>query len=202
MKQGFFLGFVVLLACFAFYMLGKKNGSNNTKLSLLQNISLVKEIAELGALSVSGSTEVKSTNKDESNGFWSRVKNYMNENTLQVTIPFDAKYGVDMSNQQLEINTKDSTVIIYLPASKLLSLQLRLDKISSINKTGVFSNTSIDEFIATQKYLYEKVSSNLEEKEEYKRSAENHIQSILQKYYEPLGFKVKCVFGEKKNKLQ
>ncbi len=195
MKNNVVIIFLLTIVVGAFYFLGKKNGSNNTKVSMIENVALIKEIAELGALSVSGSTTLKSTNKEIETGAWSRLRNYFGENTLNITIPFDAKYGVDMTNQKVEIDTKDSVVTIYLPESKLLSLQLRLDRVDAIYKTGFFSKLTIDDFITAQKHLYENVSAKMEDNKNYRRLAEEHISFILEKYYAPLGLKVICKFG-------
>ena len=196
MRSSAVIIFSILLVALAFYFLGKKNGSNNTNVAVVQNVSLIKEIAELGALSVNGSTNLKSTNMETTNSFLSRFKNYFGENTLNINIPFTAKYGVDMDDKQVVIDTKDSTVYVYLPKSKLLSLQLKLDEVEAISKTGIFRSLSVEEYIESQKQLYKSVSRNLETNEAYKRLAEKHIQFIIQKYYEPLGFKVECVFSD------
>ncbi len=196
MKNTFLIIFLILLSAAAFYFLGKKNGSNNTNVAVVQNVALIKEIAELGALSVEGSTNLKSTNLESSGAFINRLRNYFAENTLNINIPFTAKYGVDMSNKEVAINTNDSIVTIYLPASKLLSLQLKLDEVNAINKTGLFRSTSIEEYIDAQKQLYKSVTKNLETNVSYKKLAEDHIKFILEKYYSPLGFKVNCVFSD------
>ncbi len=196
MKNSAVMIFLVLLVSFAFYFLGKKNGSNNTQVAVVQNVSLIKEIAELGALSVNGSTNLKSTNLEPSSSFLSRFKNYFAENTLNINIPFTAKFGVDMGDKKVQIDTKDSIVTIYLPSSKMLSLQLKLDEVVAISKTGIFRSLSVEEYIESQKLLYKSVSKNLESNAEYKKLAETHIQFILQKYYEPLGYKVNCVFSD------
>lgn len=168
----------------------------------MQNVALIKEIAELGALEVSGFTKLKSSNLEPESGVISRLKNYFGENTLNISIPFEAKYGVDMSDQKLIINTKDSTAIIYLPDCKLLSLQLRLDKAEAMSKTGVFRNATIEEYLAAQKNLYVNVNTTLQNNESYKKMARNHISFILQKYYAPLGYKVDCRFEGVKEKAQ
>ncbi len=202
MKNSFLLLFLILLCIIAFYFLGKKNGSNNIKTDIVQNVALIKEIAELGALEVSGFTKLKSSNLEPESGVISRLKNYFGENTLNISIPFEAKYGVDMSDQKLIINTKDSTAIIYLPDCKLLSLQLRLDKAEAMSKTGVFRNATIEEYLAAQKNLYVNVNTTLQNNESYKKMARNHISFILQKYYAPLGYKVDCRFEGVKEKAQ
>ena len=190
------LGFVSI----AFYYLGKKAG-RQTQTDMVQNVNLIKEIAELGALEVAGTTTIKVSNKMESSGVINRVKNYFSESTLQLTIPFEAKFGVDMSNQSVTIIDKDSLVIIDLPAVKMLSMQLRLDKMNGISKTGVFNAASFDDFLGAQKRLYADAEKSLVANENYTKLAENHLQFILEKYYAPMGYKVKCVFAGKQAKV-
>ena len=194
--------FLALLVAFAFYFLGKKNGSNQTKVDIVNNVAVIKEIAELGALSVSGNTNLKLTNKGDNDGLWAKFKNYFGENTLQLSIPYEAKYGVDMGNQKTKIDTKAGTVIIYLPKTKLLSLQLKLDKVEAISKTGVLYTVTIDEYIKAQKQLYQEALKVLEKNPNYQKLAEDHIKFILEKYYSPLDLKVQCVFGEAPSILQ
>ena len=195
MRNNIVVIFLVLLVAFAFYFLGKKNGSNNTKTDVVQNVDLIKEIAELGALSVSGTTNLKMTNKGDNSGVWNKMKNYFAESTLNISIPYEAKYGVDMTNQKVKIDTKAKTVTIYLPECKLLSLQLRLDKVDAISKTGLLTTATIDEYIKAQKQLYEEANKILINNPANVKLAQEHIKFILEKYYAPLGLKVECVFG-------
>lgn len=194
MKNGIVIVLVLLVAG-AFYFLGKKNGEAQTKTDIIQNVALIKEIAQLASLEVNGETKIMVSNKGDGKGIWNKVKNYFAENTLQVVLPYEAKFGVDMKNQQVNINTKDSTVTIVLPAAKLLSLQLRLDKLQSMNKTGLFSSVNMEEFVDAQKQLYASASATLEGNQPYLRLAEDNIRNTLSKYYQPLGYKVVCVFG-------
>ena len=202
MRNNTVIIFLVLLVAAAFYFLGKKNGSNQTKVDVINNVEVIKEIAELGALNVAGNTNLKMTNRGDNNGLWDKFKNYFAENTLQLSIPYEAKYGVDMSNQQTKIDTKAGTVIIYLPKIKLLSLQLKLDKVDAISKTGVLYTATIDEYLKAQKQLYEEALKVLNNNANYQKLAEDHIRFILDKYYAPLGLKVQCVFGEAASSLK
>ena len=194
MKNGIVI-ILVLLVAGAFYFLGKKNGAGETKTDIVQNVALIKEIAQLASLEVNGETKITVSNKGDGKGIWNKVKNYFAENTLQVVLPYEAKFGVDMKNQQLTINSKDSTVTINLPAAKLLSLQLRLDRLQSMNKTGLFSAVTMEEFVDAQKQLYASASATLEGNQPYLRLAEDNIRNTLSKYYQPMGYKVVCVFG-------
>jgi hypothetical protein len=197
MKSNFITVFLILLVAAGFYFLGKKNGEGQTKTDIVQNVALVKEIAQLAALEVSGSTHIKISNKDVEAGAWNKFKNYFIENTLQVSLPYDAKYGVDMSNQKMTIDTKAGIATIYLPACKLMSLQLRLDRLESMSQTGIFNAATIDDFVKAEKQLYASVSGTLENNTAYIKLAQDNISNTLNKYYAPLGYKVNCVFGDK-----
>lgn len=187
---------MVLLVAAAFYFLGRKNGSNTTKVDVVQNVEIIKEIAELSALEVSGTTNLKMTNRGDNESMWNKFKNYFAESTIQLSIPYEAKYGVDMSNQKVTIDTKAGTALVYLPEVKLLSLQLKLDRVDAITKTGILNTITVDEYIKAQKQLYEEANRALELNPNNIELAKNHLQFILEKYYAPLGLKVECVFGK------
>ncbi|MEY2916437.1 MAG: hypothetical protein RIS73_151 [Bacteroidota bacterium] len=188
--------FIVLIAAFgtATYFLGKKNGSNQLVSTVVQNISIVQQIAELSALSVNGTTTAKLTNNSGNNDVWDKFKNYLVENTLLVTLPYEAKFGVELQNKKIKVDTKDKTVIVYLPQCKLLSLQLRLDKLETMNQTGLFTSTTVADLSAAQKQLYQQALNSLSNNQEYKKQAELQISNILKNYYEPLGYNLQCVF--------
>ncbi len=193
MKNSIAIVMLILIAL-AFYFLGKKNGESNTKISLVENVEMIKQIAELGALNVTGNVRLKISNKEDNDGTWSKFKNYFAENTLLVTLPYEAKFGVDMSNQKLNIDTKAATVLITLPRSKLLSLQLKMDRMETMSQTGIFMNASMDDLVNAQKKLYTQALLNIENNPEYIKLAEKHINEILTNYYKPLGYSVQCVF--------
>lgn len=185
---------LVLLIAIAFYFLGKKNGESNTKISLVENVEMIKQIAELGALDVTGNVQLKISNKEDNDGTWSKFKNYFSENTLLVTLPYEAKFGVDMSNQKLNIDTKAGKVIIKLPHCKLLSLQLKMDRMETMSQTGLFMSATMDDLVKAQKKLYAQALLNIEKNPEYIKLAEKHITEILSNYYKPLGYAVSCEF--------
>jgi len=185
---------LVLLVAIAFYFLGKKSGASNTKISLVENVEMIKQIAELGALDVTGNVKLKISNKEDNDGTLAKFKNYFSENTLLVTLPYEAKFGVDMSNQKLNINTKASTVVITLPHCKLLSLQLKMDRMETMSQTGLFMSATMDDLVKAQKKLYAQALVNIEQNPQYIKMAEKHITEILTNYYKPLGYSVSCIF--------
>jgi Protein of unknown function (DUF4230) len=199
MKNSGLIIFLVLLVAVSFYFLGKKNGSADAKVTMVENVEMIKQIAELAALDVTGNVNVKVSNKADVNGVWSKFKNYFAENTLQVNLPYEAKYGVDMSNQNMSIDTKAATVNISLPNCKLMSLQLKMDKMETMTQTGLFASATMDDLVKAQKQLYTQALQQLENDPKFLKLSEEHIATILTNYYKPLGYKVNCVFGERKS---
>jgi hypothetical protein len=196
MKNSVVLIFLILLVAGAFYFIGKKSGSANAKITMVENVDMIKLIAELGALDVSGSINLKISNKGEEEGSWDKLKNFLGENTLQVSLPYDAKFGVNLTNQKMNVDTKAGKAIIYLPHCKLISLQLKLDRMETMTQTGIFSRSSMDDLVKAQKELYAQTLANVQNNPKYIKLAEDHIATVLNNYYKPLGHEVKCVFGE------
>jgi|LakMenE01Jun11ns_1017448.scaffolds.fasta_scaffold9954488_6 hypothetical protein len=193
MRNNLLILILVAAIAIAFYFLGKKNGNNQTKTTMIENIALVKQIAELSSLQVSGTTQLKVTNSG-GEGTWEKFKDYFVENTLQVTIPFDARFGVDMSKQQMKVDRNSGKVTLYFPACTLLSLQLRLDKLETMSETGILASASISDLVKAENKMYNQAQEKLAGNEAYKKLAQENIQATLQRYYEPMGFKVTCVF--------
>ena len=193
MKSNAVFILLILLVVIAFY-LGRKNGKSDATTTLIQNVEIVKQIAELNALQVSGTTNIKISNKGDEQGTWNKFKNYFAENTLLVNVPYDAKFGVDLANQKLNIDTKKSTITVILPHCKLLSMQLKLDKMETMTQTGMFASASMDDLVKAQKQLYAQALTQLESDPKNIKLAEEHINNILTNYYKPLGYKVNCIF--------
>jgi hypothetical protein len=197
MKNNVIIVFLILLVAGAFYFLGKKSGKANATVSLVENVEMIKQIAELSALDVSGNLNLKLSNRGDDNGVWEKFKNYFAENTLQISLPYDAKYGVDIGNQKMSVNTKAGIVTVTLPHCKLMSMQLRLDKMETMAQTGLFANASMSDLAKAQKQLYNEAMLKLENDAAYIKLAEEHINTIFTNYYKPLGYKVTCIFANR-----
>jgi Protein of unknown function (DUF4230) len=202
MKQNGLIIFLALMLSISFYFWGRQNGKSDASTTIVQNIEIVKQIAELGALQVSASSNIKISNKGDEKGVWDKFKNYFAENTLQVNVPYDAKYGVELSKQNIKVDTKKSAMTIFLPHCKLLSMQLKLDRMETMAQTGVFASASMTDLVNAQKQLYSQALIQLENNPGYIKLAEKHIDEIFTNYYKPLGYTVECVFGETKETLQ
>ena len=186
----------LLALAIAFFFWGRSRGREEGKVEIANNIAIVKEIAEMSALSVTGHSTVKVSNKEAESSMYGQLKNAFTENTLNVTIPYEAKFGVDLKTQDIRMDAESKKVTIYLPEVKLLSMQLKLDSVDAITKTGLLATSTIDQYVKVQRKLYNETKKSLENNTQYYRMAENHITAIMQRYYGPLGYTVETVFGK------
>jgi len=196
MKSSTLIITLLLALCAAMYFLGKKNGTTELKATIINNQQLITQIAELSALDVSGNTSVKLSNAGDNSSWWENLKDYLAENTLQVTVPYHAKFGVDMQQGKVKITENDSAVLLNFPSVKMLSFQLELDKLETMNQTGLFSRTTIADMKRAEREMYVAAKGQLENNTSYKEKAKKHIAEIFTNYYKPLGYKVICNFTQ------
>ena len=196
MKSSTLIIILLLALCGAMYFFGKRNGTTEIQSTVINNQQLVQQIAELSALEVSGTTSVKLSNAGEKSSWWEGVKNFLAENTFQLTVPYKCKYGVDMSKGQVVISQNDTAVLLTFPAIQMLSLQLELDKIETMNQTGLFSHTTVEDMKRAEQQMYIAARQQLSGNTAYIAKATSHITDIFTQYYKPLGFKVICTFGQ------
>lgn len=190
MKYTFLTVLLIVTLVTVAYFLGKRNGTAQTKINFVQNIEMVREIAEMSSLEVSGTQKVVFSNADKTNDYFSRMKNYFFENTLEVVVPYKAKYGISLSDTSYSVKqVKKDSVIIQLPVCKLLSLQLELDQLSTMNQAGLFNFASMEDLKKAQTELYKKAQSSLTANTELKLRAQKNIENILTKYYQAVGIK-------------
>ncbi|MRG48496.1 DUF4230 domain-containing protein [Chitinophaga sp. SYP-B3965] len=191
---------VILLIVFIFW-LGQWFGSKKVNQSILSNSLIVREIAELASLEVQGNASIKRSNV-ENNGDWTdNLKKVFAENTIWVTVPYTAKYGVDTDEKNFTVTLKEKRVIVQLPAPQLLSYELRLNQMETANKKGWFMPSNDETYTDVQKKLYETSREQLTENNIYLEKSKEKIRQIIGTYYKPLGYEVEVKFGNEPGKV-
>jgi uncharacterized protein (UPF0333 family) len=187
---------VLLAAGIIAYTWGKHKGQEENRTDIIQNYTFVKDIAELASLEVQGTTTFNSTNiPKEEKGVLSSWQAYFFENTVSMTVPFTAKYGMDLSKDSLKLQRiNDTAVRIVLPRPKLLSYELHLDRLEANGKKGLFSPTDEAFRQGLQKKLYTQSRSTLVANNLYLNRAQDRVCKILSDYYKTLGATTVCVF--------
>ena len=184
----YLLATIVLVIClYGAYQFGKNRQALAPEITRIENYAFVREIAELATLEANGSSTIKSTNIKNDGTWTDALKKTLMEQSISVTIPYTAKYGVNLQDSALKIRRTDSVIRIHLPEPKLLSFELRLDRLEATNKKGWLLGEDDDRYTALQKQLYQDSRSQMEGNQVYLQRSRNKVASILQNYFATLG---------------
>ncbi|MBV7532229.1 DUF4230 domain-containing protein [Chitinophaga sp. sic0106] len=180
----YILVFVVI--ALAMFWLGRFFGSKNMSQQVISNGLIVKEIAELASLDVQGSANIKRSNLEEGASDWTdNLKKTFLENTIWVTIPYQAKFGVDVNDNNFKVDISQKRITVQLPAPKLLSYELKVDRMETANRKGLFLSQDDETYTDVQKKLYQTSRAQLENNPTYIEKSKGKIVAIMQQYYAP-----------------
>ena len=186
---------------FAGYQIGRIFTERENETRLIQNYALVKEIAELASIEVKGTTSFVSSNINNDGSFSDEFKRLFFEKTVRLTVPFTAKYGIDLGDSSLRIQRNDSLLHVYLPVPKLLSYEIHLDRLEANNQKGWFQFQNDAIYSAFQKKMYAQSRVQLEKNPAYLQRSRDRVCALLQKYFAPLHTHVLCVYEESRPAL-
>lgn len=176
---------ILALLILLVFWLGKQFGSRSTSQEVLSNSMVVREIAELASLEVQGVASIKRSNL-ENNGDWTdNLKKVFLENTIWVSIPYLAKYGVDVNEQNFRVSATANKITVRLPVPKLLSYELKVDKMETSNRKGWFLFQDDETYTDVQKKLYQTSRTQLESNAIYLQQSKDKIRRIITQYYQP-----------------
>lgn len=176
------------------YELGKRFGKNEVRNELIENYSFVREIAELASLEVDGVSTFKATNLANDGTFTDAVKRFFAEKTVSLSVPYVAKYGVDLRDSNMHIERRDSVVIIHLPMPKLLSYELRLDRLDANSREGILYSSKANLYMTYQQRLYSEGRNQLARNAVYLKQTQEGIEKLLKQYLGVTGLRVRCIF--------
>lgn len=189
------LAILILGIGFFAYFMGRQSGT--VKIThIATNELLIKQIAELSSLEVQGNAQISQTNLTNDGSWTDAVRKLFIENTINISIPYIAKYGVSMDSNDLKITQKDKLVSIQLPEPKLLSFEMRLDKANSSSTQGWMQSQNNALYNQVQQKLYLQSRTEMEQSIKNKEKAKEKIIAILKSYYQPLGYQVEVQFGD------
>ncbi|WP_217606117.1 DUF4230 domain-containing protein [Chitinophaga sp. GbtcB8] len=184
MKRFLYLVGFALLVLLIFW-LGKQFGSRSVSQQILSNSMIVREIAELASLEVQGVASHKRSNLANDGSWADNFKKMFQENTVWVSIPYQAKYGVDVNEKNFRVSVTDKKITVQLPAPHLLSYELRLDKMETANRKGWLLFQDDETYTDVQKKLYETSREQLAGNTLYLQQSKDKIKKIIAQYYQP-----------------
>ncbi|PSL46598.1 uncharacterized protein DUF4230 [Chitinophaga niastensis] len=184
MKRTIYLVVLVLLAILIFW-LGKRFGSTSVSEQVISNSTIVKEIAELASLDVQGSASIKRSNIEESGDWTDNLKKTFLENTIWVSIPYQAKFGVNIDEKLFKVEMTAKKIVINLPAPHLLSYELKMDRMETSNRKGWLLFQNDETYTDVQKKLYQTSRAQLENNTIYIEQSKEKIKKVMMQYYAP-----------------
>jgi len=185
MKKIVYLLVFIVIAILMFW-LGRYFGGKHVSQQVISNGLIVKEIAELSSLDVQGTASIKRSNLEEgATGWTDNLKKTFLENTIWVTIPYQAKFGVDINDKNFKVDISEKRITVQLPSPKLLSYELKVDRMETANRKGLFLTQDDETYTDVQKKLYQTSRAQLENNPAYIEQSKGKIVKIMQQYYAP-----------------
>jgi hypothetical protein len=191
----FSLLIVIIATIIVAYTIGRKKGEAESQTALIQNVAFVRDIAELASVEVTGNTTYRSSNiAEDASGFSAALRKAFLEKTISITSPYTAKYGIDLTAQNFHIQHLDTGIVVHLPHARLLSFELRLDRIETSAQKGALLFEDDDFYTSFEKKMYAQTRNQLETNTLYLKRAEEKVCGLMQRYFGVLGLEVRCVF--------
>ena len=188
---------VIVAACIVAYTIGKKKGEADSETALIQNVAFVRDVAELASVEVTGTTTYKSTNAPEgATGVSAAFRKALFEKSVTITAPYVAKYGVDLDAKNFRILRADSVVEVRMPHARLLSFELRLDRLETAASKGLLLFNDDNFYTQFEKKMFAQSRAQAEVSSIYLRRAEDRVCGLMRRYFGAVGLPVRCIFGE------
>ncbi|OQP59426.1 hypothetical protein A3860_37860 [Niastella vici] len=187
---------VLVLTLVLVFWLGQRSGARIVNEQTLSNSLIVREIAELASLEVQGTATIKRSNLTNDGGWADNLRKVFAENTIWVTVPYTAKFGVNVNDKNFNVVVGKKDVLVSLPATQLLSYELRLDQMETANKKGWFMFSDDETYTDVQKKLYTTSRQEVEQNNAYRKQSQDRICKIIAQYYAPFNLTVKVKFGD------
>ncbi|MBL7812329.1 MAG: DUF4230 domain-containing protein [Bacteroidetes bacterium] len=192
MNKGNFIWALLIVGLFLGFLLGKWIGKRDITNIYTDNPEMVKQIAELSVLEVQGTSRLNQSNTDLNKSVWSDISDFFGERTLQLEVPYTAKYGVDLAKSDLKLKkTASRTLEITMEKPALRSFEMRLDKMQQFTKNGMFVFQKDDRMKLPVQKLYAETREKLSKHDDHLRECRNKIESVLSDYFKPLEVTVK-----------
>ncbi len=185
---------IILALIYGGYNLGRRAGESDVQAKLIENYSFVRDISELASLEVSGISTFTATNIANDGSVSDAIKKLFAEKSVHLSVPYTAKYGVNLSDSTMRIVRRDSVVEIHLPAPQLLSFEIRLDRMDATSREGILYSSKADLYTGFQKQHYTESRQQMARNKAYLDQTKNGVRRLLTQYFSAAGLRAVCIF--------
>lgn len=185
--KGNLLWALLIVGAVVGFLIGRQAGKSDVRAEMIDQPELIKEIAELCVYEVDGTARLSESNTGLTRSFWNDLSDFFGERTLQLDVPYQAKFGVDLAKSDIKISGEKKKVRISLEKPALKSLELRLDRINEFSKNGLFVFQKDNRLKLPLQRLYAETRDKLANKTEYRIKCQELIEKQLGLFYSKLG---------------
>lgn len=195
MIKGNTIWFLIVIGALLGFLIARLAFKTNVTDTYIDNPSMIKQIAELSTLQVDGEAKLTESNIGSDKTIWQDIKNYFQERTLLLNIPYAVKYGCKLGDSDIMVKSDSKNELtITMSEPKVLSFEFRMDKLQQFSKNGAFVFQKDDRLKAPLQNLYNQTKTKMETNAENLKKAKENIQKILSSFFKPAGIKVSINF--------
>lgn len=160
-------------------------GMNKVRDGLIANYPTIKYVVNGSLIEVDSSVSFL-VNKTEQEVLFTALKNYAIGDSLEVTLPYYGRYGVDLSVRNYRVFRDGQTVEVWLPSSTLVYSELRFDKMVVNGKPYQGEN-----IFSAKKELYDYLLPRLNKQKSHQAKVKRNVAKALMFYFVPYKFDLK-----------
>ena len=191
-----FIFVIVAITVIAFFSFLK--GVDKVRNGLVANYPTVKNIIQGATADFFDSTLVTSINKQDNEALFNLLKGDSKVDTLQLSIPYYGRYGIDLSIRNFRVFRKKQTVEVWLPDSKLLYSELKFEGMMVNGKSAV-SAINGNDYAQLKREMYKALIPVLDKNRANKKAAKKTVAKALMFYFMPYKLDLKLYID---NELQ
>ena len=180
----FFLIAVIILVSVGLVSFLK--GVDKVRDGLIANYPTVKNVVQGATTEFFDSLLVTTITKAENPALFELLKGDSKSDTVELTIPYYGRYGIDLSARNFRVFRDGKTVEVWLPAVKLTYCELKFERMMVNGTTGKGENYS-----QLKSKLYEVLIPQLEKNRANQKAAKTTVAKAVMFYFIPYGFDLK-----------
>lgn len=165
-------------------------GVDKVRDGLIANYPTVKNIVQGATTEVYDSLLVTTVTKANNEELYNLLKGDSKSDTIELTIPYYCRYGVDLSVSNFRVFRDKKTVEVWLPAIKLIYCELKFERMMVDGNSGL-QLLQGDNYPALKNKMYETLIPQLEKNKPNLKAAKTTVAKAVMFYFMPYQFDLK-----------
>jgi hypothetical protein len=174
------------VAAFSFF-----KGIDKVRDGLIANYPTVKNVIQGATTEFFDSLLTVRINSTENPELFAMLKGTGQGDSLELVIPYYARYGVDLSVRNFRVFRDGQTVEVWIPDSKLIYCELKFERLMVNGQSTVASGGN---YPVLRQKMYELLLPLLEKNKANQKAAKKTVAKAVMFYFMPYKFDLKLYF--------